>query len=200
MFVLKKFRTAFVQTGTLYRNYWKSYGGAGAVISSPYFVFALFVSVACAGLWTGENWWDLPVSVLPNLIGFTLAGYAILLAFGDRRFLQILANAQEAGDDGSRSGFMQVSATFMHFLLVQILALLLAIFAKSRPTSTWLWWVFDHSSHGNILKIIRFSIAYCGWAIGFAFFIYAICLAMAAVAAIFRIARWYQTSMKDPPP
>jgi hypothetical protein len=81
--------------------------------------------------WFGR-WWDTPVAVLPSLIGFTLGGYAILLAFGDEEFKSVFAGATTKNKD---SPYVIVSATFMHFIVVQVIALLIALAAEPISVS-----------------------------------------------------------------
>jgi hypothetical protein len=139
------------------------------------------------------SWWDLPIAILPNLIGFTLGGYAILLAFGDKEFLAALVAPVDDAPQ-IKSPFLEISATFMHYLLVEISSLLLAVIAKSRPFSSWenfLNIIFHFQSYPSLMFIRRFF-TYVLWFFGFSMFIYAICLSLASAAAIFRIAGWYQ--------
>ena len=66
--------------------YWSRYGGLGSLVGSPYLHLAILLCVPCYAIWGSPNWWDLPLSVLPGLIYFTLAGFAMLIAFGDDGF------------------------------------------------------------------------------------------------------------------
>ncbi|VGO12643.1 hypothetical protein PDESU_01196 [Pontiella desulfatans] len=109
-------------------HYWRIYGGFSAVIKSPYLhasiVFALLVPLSKT-----EDWYDVPLDVLPCVLGFSLAGYALILALGDEAFRRLIA-----GDfpDGKESPFMRTNSMFLHFIVVQIIALLLALNAKAR--------------------------------------------------------------------
>lgn|GEM_PF-6038039 len=58
------------------------------------------------------------VSVLPNLLGFGVSGYAIWIGWGDPEFRRRLAQL-EMGP--GVSAYAQVSATFAHFALMQVL-------------------------------------------------------------------------------
>ena len=68
-----------------------SYGGLTAVIRSPYFHVSLFLLVPTIGIWSTPGWWDLPIGILPNIISFTLAGYALFMGFGDEKFRRLMA-------------------------------------------------------------------------------------------------------------
>jgi len=70
-------------------RYWVVYGGWPALIWSPYFHLSLVLLVITASQWINPLWWDSVLSIVPNLLGFTLGGFAIFLSFGDDRFKAI---------------------------------------------------------------------------------------------------------------
>jgi hypothetical protein len=117
-------------------DYYKRYGGWFAIIFSPYTVMAIVITVLCWGAWRLSSWPEAPLSVLPALLGFSLAAYALLLAFGDERFRAFLA--EETFDKDSLSVpndnvLLGMSAIFLHFIFIQVLALLLAVVANGHP-------------------------------------------------------------------
>lgn len=71
-------------------------------------------------------WAETALNIIPSLMGFTLGGMAILLAFSNENFLKAI---QEDGKP--RSLFMQGVSAFFHFILIQTLAITLALIAKS---------------------------------------------------------------------
>ncbi len=134
-------------------DYYRRYGGLWAVVVSPYTLGAGFITAACWGSWRASSWPEGPIAVLPALLGFSLAAYALLLAFGDERFRAFLA--EEQFDDGGMkvpndNVLLGMSAIFLHFIIVQALALLLAIVANAHPltayggvvatTNVWFHW------------------------------------------------------------
>jgi hypothetical protein len=158
----------------IYRNvkdslllYWNIYGGWAALSKSPYLHLAIVASFFCFPIWSSPQkpyWYDLPMATLPNLLGFTLGGYAILLAFGNEKFLMILC----AKDDTETSPFMNVNGAFVHFIVVQALAFFLSIFA--------LCW--------NIKSgIFAF--------VGFTLFLYSLLTGVAAAFSVLRLGKWY---------
>jgi len=154
--------------------YWKSYGGYSALLRSPYFHFAILISSLCRPVWAIEHegwaWYSICVDVIPNILGFTLGGYAMLLAFGNEKFQDLLA-----GDDGNGepSAFMKVNGTFIHFIVLQIIALLAALI-----------------SFGWDVKTGVFAF------IGFTTFVYALFSAVAAALAILRLAGVFDYFLK----
>ena len=92
----------------------EGYGGWREICVSPYLHVAVVLAILTPGIWTRQGWWDIPLGVLPNVIGFTLGGYAILIAFGDERFKALLTTPS---DQHLVSAFLAINATFVHFLL-----------------------------------------------------------------------------------
>ena len=158
----------------IFTHYWSAYGGLKAFIKSFYLHVAIFLSILCYPLWMNKTeifWYDIPISVLPNLLGFTLGGYAILLAFGSEKFIAKIAGSEA---DGSPSPYMEVNAAFIHFLLVQAISLLFSLLGKI--------WEVD----GIVLGFL-----------GFTTFLYALTTLIAACMAIFRVASWYDEHMGE---
>lgn len=148
--------------------YWENYGGTVSLFRSPYFHLAVALSLVAFPFWTREHdptWYDISISALPNLLGFTLGGYAILLAFGDERFMHILSGKE---DDGSPSPFMRLNSTFVHFILIQVVAILTAILGSAWDLKSGLFALF-----------------------GFFCFAYSILSAAAAALAVLRVACWF---------
>lgn len=163
--------------------YWDAYGGAQALRSSPYLHFSVLLTVLLSHYWITDAWWETALSTLPNLLGFTLTGFTIWLGFGDERFQRLVT---KPGRNGKASAYMGVSAGFVHFVLSQFFALLLALCAKALafdlPKCHWL----------NPISAF-FDPAF--QAIGFLTFIYALTTIMAATLAVFRTASWNEKSL-----
>jgi hypothetical protein len=68
---------------------------------------------------------EIAVGVLPNLLGFTVGALAIVLAFSSAAVFATLA---ERGQP--QSFFMKLTGSLIHFILVQVLALVAAIIAR----------------------------------------------------------------------
>lgn len=169
----------------IYKAYWAAYGGLGKLLGSPYLHASLVLLLVTFQTWSGfgaeqdDDWWDDALSVMPNLLGFTLGGFAMFLGFGDAKFKALLAESQS---DTGVNDFVALCATFVHFILVQALALLAAIVAKSLhfytpivdPVRDYLPWL-----------------NFFGGALGYGLFLYAIMSVLAATMHTFRIARLY---------
>jgi hypothetical protein len=186
---LEKIKKQFQGTRNTWGLYWELYGGLSAIFTSIYLWGALIFTILCAPLWlkntplclydtplwiqVGERiaWFNLCNSVLPSILGFTLGGYAILLAFGGNDFMKVIAGQSEK-EGGKRSPFMKINATFLHFIIIQVIALIFSIFCLAWNIRT---------------GIVAF--------IGFFLFSYAITIALAAAFSILRLTDWYDQFM-----
>jgi hypothetical protein len=111
----------------------EAFGSIWGNFGSPYFHGALALTLLCyRRWWVGAPWWDDPKSILPNLFGFTLGAYALLVAFSDEEFRAIIIGAPKVtGEAKPRpSPFLSISAAFAHYLFVQAAALLWAVAAQ----------------------------------------------------------------------
>jgi hypothetical protein len=108
-------------TENIVARYWRAYGGKKALIRSPYLWAALFITVLLYPEWSTAGWWHDVLTVMRNLLGFTLGGYAMWIAIGDDEF-RLLISGEE--DDGKPSPYMEVNATFVHFIILQIISII----------------------------------------------------------------------------
>lgn len=68
---------------------------------------------------------DIGLSVVPNLLGFTVGALAIVLAFSSADLFSTLAE-----DGQPKSFFMTLTTSLLHFILVQVCALTFGVLAK----------------------------------------------------------------------
>lgn len=177
----KNIVTVYKGTRDLFMDYWRSYGGTGALLRSPYLHLAVFLLLPTFAIWSQPGWWDMVISVIPSMLGFTLGGFAIFLGFGDEKFKAFLAERETPQQP---SLYLGLCASFFHFIFIEFIALVIALVAKG------LWFNFPWPE--PILMILPYLI-YLGWGIGFGVFLYALSAALAAGAQIFRVARWYES-------
>lgn len=186
-------------TYKIVRRYWKEYGGWKAVLLSPYFHISAILTFLTSQYWLTQPWWEVSLSVLPNIIGFAVGGYAIWMGFGDENFRQRIS--QRSPLDGS-SPYLTVSAAFAHFVVVQLLALLIALFAKasqcSMPLPHWISTMVASLGFSTRLEEVLRPLFY---GIGFLMLCYALMTAFAATFAIFRVSDWFVSikNQQDPP-
>ncbi|MRG95591.1 hypothetical protein [Polyangium spumosum] len=198
--VFSKLRTWFVKTklaksysnvGSIIARYWHAYGGWGDVFASVYFHVAFVICALSYGFWTVPEWWDLVISVVPSLLGFTLGGYALLVGFLSEGFRSAISGPKTLPDGTTEeSPFIKVNSAFVHYIIVQMLALLSASLAKACHGTP------KHSLLAVISSILHVSDAALGqvaialWGIGFLIFTYSMTLSAAAAFSVFRIGTW----------
>lgn len=113
------------------KRYWGLYGGWIAFLSSPYLVPAALLAVICLPLWAHpekSGWADISISVMPSLMGFSIAAMTVMLAFSDSKSLKAVTQGGK-----ENSFFVTTVANLMHFLVAQIVALLIAVIGKAYP-------------------------------------------------------------------
>lgn len=180
----------YAGTLDIFRTYWAAYGGWRELVRSFYLMVAGILLILTAPTWWSPSnlgggqwsaWWDQSFSVLPNLLGFTLGGFAIFLGFGDEKFRQLLAEP-DPNEHISENAYVGLCSTFVHFILVQLLALIAAVLAKS-------WWFY--SDWVEPIRCALPAMNALGGAIGYGLFLYALTSVMAATMHVFRIAKLY---------
>jgi len=161
-------------------KYWNAYGGIKALFSSIYLHVAFVLLIVTFHFWMYESWWDQTIAILPNLLGFSLGGLAMLVGFGNEKFLKFISTREE---DGLFTPYVSVSATFVHFMLLQVVALLLAIVFRSLN--------FEFPWPRELLPFVKIFTAIAG---GFSYllFLYSVTSMVAAIFAIFRVTTWFE--------
>lgn len=117
-----------------FRTYWALYGGHRALLGSPYLYFALLFSVITAPYWLSSDqdgsraWAQTAIDTIPSMLGFSMGGMAIMLAFSNAEIFKAITQ-----NGSPNSFFVTVVANFFHFILVQTIAVLLALLCKAYP-------------------------------------------------------------------
>ena len=186
----------FAGTLKIFARYWSAYGGLYAVSRSFYLYLALGLLALTFKTWISPTysvisgswsaWWDQSFGVLPNLLGFTLGGFAIFIGFGDERFRSQLNTPED--ERSQPTIYIKLCSTFVHFILVQVAALMCAIVAKST------WFYVEWNAHIQIALPLANAIF---GAIGYGLFLYAITSILAATMHVFRIASMYAAFQKN---
>ncbi|QYK02416.1 hypothetical protein [Shewanella psychrotolerans] len=126
---------------------------------------------------------------MPNLLGFSLGGFAMWIAVGDDNFRKLISG--EDGD-GEPSPYMEVNAAFVHFVVLQMLAIFCSLFAKAYyfplPQGHWILVMFGESF---------FWLCLLGNFISYIIFIYALLSAVAATFALLHVTSWYDAARTD---
>lgn len=115
--------SAYSSPATTLRRYWKGYGGCPTLLVSPYLHAAIIISLP--GAWWAPGAWPEKVeAIVPSLLGLSLAGYAILLALGSGDFFEKIRKPKSNGRPSTLEG---ISTAFLHFVIVQTLALVMSL-------------------------------------------------------------------------
>jgi hypothetical protein len=178
----------------IFSRYWKAYGGIGSLLRSFYLHMAIILLILTTYTWFSPicnagactAWWDQSLSILPNLLGFTLGGFAIFVGFGDEKFRALLAQPEQ--NDSIPTIYVELCATFVHFIVVQILALTIAVVAKS-------WWFY--TPFIDPIRVYLPALNAVAGAFGYGFFLYALMSVLAATMHVFRIASMYSKHQKN---
>ena len=116
--------------GSVIERYWTAYGGLRQLFTSPVFYISILITFFLFPIWNfEEKWWEMVLSIMPNVLGFSLGGYAMWMAIGDDNFRELISGIENEIEE--TSPYMNVSAKFAHFIVVQILSIIAALFNKS---------------------------------------------------------------------
>lgn len=157
---------------------WGITGGLKEKYKSPDIYVALFITLVCFPAWIRAGWWDMPLGIVPSLLGFTLSGFAIFLGFGSDTFKSFISD-----ENHNKSEYLSVSSSFLIFVIFQVVTLVYAIISKSLyfPPPEILSFIEKFSDFLNPFF----------WFLGFFLMIYSIILGYRAALRIFRVSRWY---------
>lgn len=169
--------------GKIFALYWRCYGGWSSLLKSPYLHISVALAIVCFPLWVQSGWWNLVISVIPSILGFSLGGFAIFLAIGDARFRALTAGSTKRNGAERCSPFMSMNATFVHFIVLQFFSLILAIVSSAIP-----W-----PDGCMVLRLLVWVI----WFFAFLIFVYAVVSALAAAMVIFRNADLYDRFLEN---
>lgn len=161
----------------IFKRYWLSYGGFRAFISSPYLHISIVFTFFTAGYWSDNNWWSQSLSILPSLLGFTLGGFAVFLSLGSEDFRSLMAQP-EKDETTDKSPYMTVIGSFVHFVLIQMMAILVSILANAASYTEKPYY---------LPKDMNLTLSYIVGFIGYGLFLYSLLLALSVCFAIYRM-------------
>jgi len=162
--------TLLENLGKLYYQY----GGWKAFFQSDYARLSAVITAVCWRFSINENWIESTKVILPAILGFSIAAYAVFFAVLDEKARKAL-NEPEASLD-NRSPLLALVGTVSHATLVQVFAIIFALVYSSRPIPYFheLAFMYDYAN-------IVFSTA------GSFLLIYAVVLVISSVLSLFRV-------------
>ena len=171
------------------RRYFTAYGGFSAVFTSPLFIFSFVLSAVSYRKWVVDNWSDSTLSILPNLLGFSLGAYSIIFSILTHRMRMAIKSAKNGAGN---SYFDEINSAFFHFIFVQVLAILWAFIYRGSLLADLAFAIRPHCSY--IWAAYR-VLAAAGGFVGYTMLLYAVALVIASAVAVYRLA-----SIADPNP
>ncbi|MBH9722850.1 hypothetical protein JAO10_21215 [Burkholderia contaminans] len=162
-------------------GYFEAYGGFKTLFTSRFFWAAIIITGLSYPFWSIKDWWNVVTTVLPTILGFTIAAFALVIGLGAGVFKRQLHRARKSGKPPM---YLQVSGIFVHQIVVQASAILFAV----TLAAIWLWpapteepWVMVNEWARRI-----------SWGIGFFLFVYSILLVIAGALNLYTLAKLIQ--------
>jgi len=146
--------------------YWQNYGGFKSIFSSPYFMIAVVLTIFVIFFGKADKWYEHTLNILPDILGFSIGSFAILISLGDNKFRKKLSLERNAEKS---TPFMIINSSFVHFIFIQIVAILFALMSQ----------------------LLELENIFCFF-IGMFLLIYAVLLTLAATLVILQFSLWYQ--------
>ena len=97
--IKKWFYEVYAKPAQSVRDYWRAYGGWSDFASSAYTITSVAFALATTPAIINKAWWNLPITILPNIVGFSIGAYAILVSFGDEKFRKKLASDSDESSE-----------------------------------------------------------------------------------------------------
>ncbi|WP_132864820.1 hypothetical protein [Stenotrophomonas sp. ATCM1_4] len=187
--MFKALKRRWKATGADFYQYWSRYGRWSGLLTSPFFVAALILTAVCGPFWWSSTWWNLTISLIPAVLGFSVAAFALLMSIGDDSF-KLKFGQVRTGNKQSALG--SVSTAFFHSIVIQILALGFALVGGARVVSSLLGvapWLMQY----DVVAFFLLVAAKLFRALGFFLVAYALTSSLAAAMTIYRLSSIYST-------
>jgi hypothetical protein len=171
--LLNKIKGEFKPFWTDLKDYASYFGPVESVFLSPYFIFSVLMTFIVF-IFADEyvSWQAYAIDIVPDMLGFSIAGYAILISFGDDKFRKFLAKTKPNGS--KHSLLLLLNGTFLHFIIIQVVSLFVAVIFKMLTVKSWV-------------------LNYAGCTV----FLYAASFCIAVAFEIKTIGKWYQSYPKE---
>lgn len=155
--------------GLVYRNH----GGPLAIIASEYFWISAILTWLFWSPEKNEFWIEQAGAVMPALIGFSIAAFAVVFSALDENARRVLSVPEP--ELNNRSPFLVLISAISHATIVQVISLIYSVCYSQKPFSV----IYFHLDPVRMNFIFSF--------IGALLFFYAVMLVLASLLTIFRI-------------
>ncbi|MDU0310267.1 hypothetical protein [Rhizobium sp. 10PS4] len=189
-----KIWTQYVAFGKALKGYYVAYGGVTSVITSPIFGLSLAITLLSYENWQKAQWVAQAQSILPNMLGFSLGTYSVLLSLLSEKLRVALATV---GNGPKASYLSMMNATFFHFIFVQIIALLWS-FLYQGSWAVDLFYSLDQSWFPGAYRYFFIAMA-SGSFIGHLLLVYSLALTISAALAMYRVASLRDKEQQEQP-
>lgn len=106
-----------------FRAYFAVYRSGRGIFSSPYLHLSIILGIAIRLIGVPQNGYgQIIIGILPNLLGFTIGGMAIVLSVAGHKIFRTLA--EEGQPD---SFFIKLIASVLHYVVTQVVTLSLGV-------------------------------------------------------------------------
>lgn len=171
-----------------FQTVFRAYGGWKSLRASAYLKAAVVLVLLCWGYVPDARWTKLAQSVLPNIIGFSIAAIAIITVIGDEGFRKKMAKVSTINE--KESDIVSLMASFTWFIIVQMCALIFSILLDSQTIDSCNFILSDICNSANYYTNLIFS------SFGFLLFLYGILLVLSSAFMTFDAFRLYIRSIK----
>jgi len=150
--------------------------------------FSVLLAVLSFGAWLKRDWWVTGLAIVPSLLGFSVATFAVFVAIGDEKFRVVLAK----GGMAKVEALLDIYSSFIVLIFVQVFSLLYSAVASSRPLST----LFGALSLGfddipGCLHWVLIFLSYLFRFMGWVAILYSVIALVPMSLSVFRMARLY---------
>lgn len=165
------------------KRYFHDYGGVRGVLASPIFFISLIITlINYSQWWTEAKWISKSKSLIPSLLGFSLGTYAVLFSLISSKLRETLA---EVKSNNGVSYLASVNATFIHFIIIQVVALSWAFLYEGTLLRDVFKIINGICSYADIVFVL---LSLAGSFIGYLLLVYSFLLTIAASIAVYRLA------------
>lgn len=161
----------------------RMYGGISVFFKSIYVWISVLVTAVTWRSSLSGLWVEYSVSILPNIIGFSIAAVAIITVIGDDGFRRRMSRVNTLNKE--ESDLTVMLSSFIWFILIQITAIFFAIIFSSKP--------FTFACHlwtNNCIAWNYYTNAIFSF-LGMFLFVYSLFLVIASVFMTFHLFRLY---------
>lgn len=159
------------------------------VLTSPLFQIAILITgLSYSRWWVNPDWIEDVNTLIPNLLGFSLGTYGIIFGIISGNLKRAMREVTSKHDV---SYLEKVNATFLHFIFVQVLALIWMILYRGTWASDLIYALRELAY--PVSSGVHTVLSKAGSFFGHFLLVYSILLMIGAAVAVYRLAL-----LKDP--